>query len=158
SRARELGRPIRSIGVDSWGVDYALFDAQGNLVELPICYRDERTQGLMEQVFTLVPREEIFERTGIQFMPFNTIFQLVAHAREGISVNAAKLLLIPDAINSYLTGESATEYTNATTTQMLNAQTRRWDCELLDRLSVSTRLLPKIVSAGEQIGPVRAEL
>ncbi len=75
-RARELRRPIESIGVDSWGVDYGLVDAEGKLIEAPICYRDQRTQGIMEQVFAHVPREEIYQRTGIQFLNFNTLFQV----------------------------------------------------------------------------------
>src|SRR5262245_51050404 len=84
ARARELGRNIRTMGVDSWGVDYALLDAAGSLVELPICYRDERTSGTMDDVFARLSRTEIFERTGIQFLPFNTLFQVFAHARAGI--------------------------------------------------------------------------
>jgi rhamnulokinase len=158
ARARELGRPILSVGVDSWGVDYGLFDAVGNLVELPICYRDERTQGLMEQVFALAPRAQIFARTGIQFLQFNTLFQLFAHHREGIQAQARTLLLIPDAINFLLTGKRNSEYTNATTTQMLNARTGTWDCELLEQLDLPTRLLPEIMPAGSEAGLVRAEL
>src|SRR6185369_4112263 len=98
ARFRELGREIRSVGVDSWGVDYGLIDAQGALVEWPVCYRDERTEGVMDQVFERVSREEIFNRSGIQFMAFNTLFQLFAHQREGLSARAQKLLLMPDLI------------------------------------------------------------
>ena len=156
--ARELGRPIHSIGVDSWGVDYGLIDAHGQLVEMPVCYRDERTNGVMEQVFERVSREEIFERTGIQFMPFNTLFQLFAHARQGIHPGARTLLLIPDLINLFLTGNRATEYTNATTTQMIKARTGEWDCELLTRLSLPETLLPEIISPGTKIGSMRQDL
>jgi len=158
ARARELGRRIQSIGVDSWGVDYGLFGTDGKLVEWPICYRDERTQGVMEEVFALVPREEIFARTGIQFMPINTLFQLYAHAREGIPAEAEKLLLIPDAINFYLTGKFMTEYTNATTTQMCAAQTGKWDRELLGRLSLPTYLLSEVVSPGAEVAPVQTDI
>src|SRR5262245_62174557 len=158
ARARELDRTIRSIGVDSWGVDYGLIDAEGNLVELPICYRDERTQGVMEEVFAQVPREEIFLRTGIQFLPFNTLFQLWSHAREGIPSQANRLLLIPDLINFFLTGEARTEYTNATTTQMLNARTSMWDDELLDRLALPKQLLADVVLSGSEVGQLRKEL
>jgi rhamnulokinase len=156
--ARELGREIRSVGVDSWGVDYGLIDDDGSLVELPVCYRDERTEGVMERVFARVSREEIFTRTGIQLMAFNTLFQLEAHTREGVSVNARTLLLIPDLINFLLTGRRVTEYTNATTTQMLNAHTRTWDHELLNRLGLPVTLLPEIVPAGTTVGPIRPSL
>ena len=154
ARARELGRRIQSVGVDSWAVDYGLIDDRGELVERPICYRDERTQGAMDQVFAGVSREEIFERTGIQFMPFNTLFQLWAHQHEGIPAAARKLLLMPDLITFCLTGECVTEYTNATTTQMVNAHTGKWDYDLLNRLSLPVTLLPEIASAGTTIGPI----
>jgi len=156
ARARELGREIRSVGVDCWGVDYGLIDAEGQLVELSVCYRDERTEGTMEQVFARVPRADIFERTGIQFMSFNTLFQLEAHMREGLEGDT--LLLIPDLINFYLTGKRVAEYTNATTTQMVNASTRQWDYELLNRLGLPVNVLPEIVSPGTNLGPIRAEL
>lgn len=159
ARARAAGRRIHSIGVDSWGVDYGLVSAQGTLVENPICYRDRRTQGVMEQVFARVPREEIFERTGIQFLPFNTLFQLYAHAQAGIPEQAARLMMIPDLVNLFLTGKAVTEFTNATTTQMLNARSGTWDREMLDRLGVSsTTLLGNLVYAGTELGPVKCEL
>jgi rhamnulokinase len=156
--ARELDREIQSAGVDSWGVDYGLIDNKGELVEWPICYRDERTQGVMDQCFARVSREEIFARTGIQFMSFNTLFQLFAHQREGLAARTRRLLLMPDLINFWLTGKSVAEYTNATTTQMVNARTGKWDCELLDRLSLPAGLLPEIIPAGTTIGPIRTEL
>src|SRR5919112_4141818 len=118
ARARQLGREVRSIGVDSWAVDYGLVDAGGRLVENPVCYRDARTRGVMDEVFEVVPREELFERTGIQFLELNTLYQLFAHAREGLPREAARLLLIPDLINFMLTGRAACENTNATTTQL----------------------------------------
>ena len=158
TRARELARDIQSIGVDSWGVDYGLIDADGNLVELPICYRDERTLGVMEEVFAHIPREEIFRRTGIQFLQFNTLFQLSAHARSGIPASARSLLLVPDLINLFLTGKRVTEYTNATTTQMLNARTKCWDDELLDRLSLPRHLLADVVPSGIEVGQLRTDL
>jgi rhamnulokinase len=158
SRARELDRTIRSIGVASWGVDYGLIDAEGQLVESPICYRDGRTKNVMRQVFMCVGSEPIFEKTGIQFLPFNTLFQLVAHTREGIPSNAQTLLLIPDLINFFLTGKRVCEFTNATTTQMLDAHTGEWDCELLDRLGLKSDLLPQIVAAGSEVGLLRSEL
>jgi len=156
--ARDLGREVQSIGVDSWGVDYGLIDRDGNLIELPICYRDARTQGVMDAVFARVPRAEIFRQTGIQFLRFNTLFQLYAHSHEGIPANAHKLLLVPDLINFFLSGACVTEYTNATTTQMLNQETRTWDRAVLDRLSLPANLLTEIVSAGTEVGRLRTEL
>jgi rhamnulokinase len=158
ARARELGRPVRGVGVDSWGVDYGLIDDAGRLVENPVCYRDARTRGAMEEVFARVPRAEVFARTGVQFLDFNTLFQLHAHAREGLPLAAARLLLIPDLINFFLTGRAASEYTNATTTQLVNAETGAWDYELLERLELPSRLLAEIVPAGAELGPVREDL
>ena len=88
-------------------MDYGLVDAGGRLLEDPVCYRDERTRGVMEEIFADVPREEVFARTGIQFLDFNTLFQLRAHAVEGLPRGAKRLLLIPDLINFFLTGRAA---------------------------------------------------
>jgi rhamnulokinase len=158
ARARALGRPVHSIGVDSWGVDYGLIDDDGELLEEPICYRDERTQGALAEVFARVPRAEIFARTGIQFLVFNTLFQLYAHAQTGIPDRAARLLLIPDLINFLLTGRAVTEYTNATTTQMVNAQTGTWDRELVERLDLPAHLLAEIGPAGADLGQLKPAL
>jgi rhamnulokinase len=157
-RARKLRRSIHSIGIDSWGVDYGLVDAEGNLIENPVCYRDERTRETMDEVFARVPRDEIFERTGIQFLAFNTLFQLYAHKQEGIPTAAARLLLIPDLMNFFLTGRTFAEYTNATTTQMVNAATGTWDREMLARLGLPSDLLPEIVPAGADLGPLEPNL
>ena len=157
-RARELGRCILSIGVDSWAVDYGLIDAGGELIENPICYRDQRTQGVMEQVFARVSREEIFERTGIQLLPFNTLFQLYAHAKDRMPAEAVRLLLIPDLVNFFLTGRAVTEYTNATTTQMLSARTGTWDLEMIVRLELPSSLLCELVPAGSDLGLLKPAL
>ena len=150
--ARQLERPISSIGVDSWGTDYGLVDIDGNLCENPICYRDKRTQGVMEKVFDRMSREEIYARTGIQFLAFNTLFQLHAHVQAGLPGNASRLLLIPDLMHFLLTGRAATEYTNATTTQMVNARTGEWDQELLTSLNLPQPLLGEIIPAGTDLG------
>jgi rhamnulokinase len=157
-RARKLRRSIRSIAIDSWGVDYALVDAEGNLIENPICYRDDRTSATMDEVFARVPREEIFERTGIQFLAFNTLFQLYAHKQEGIPAAAAQLLLIPDLMNFFLTGRAVAEYTNATTTQMVNSRSGTWDRDMLTRLSLPSNLLPEILPPGTDLGPLKPHL
>jgi len=153
-RARGLGQRVRSIGVASWGVDYGLVDGAGKLLEEPICYRDSRTQGVMDKVFNCITKQDLFTRTGLQLMPFNTLFQLYAHALEGIPREANKLVLVPDLVNLSLTGRAVTEYTNATTTQMINATSRTWDTELLNRLDLPATLLPEIISAGEVVGPL----
>src|SRR5687768_15624117 len=133
ARAKVLRREIFSLGVDSWAVDYGLLDAHGHLIENPVCYRDSRTDGAMEKVFAILPRAEIFERTGIQFLNFNTIFQLFSDRR---AQAAAKILLLPDLINFFLTGKTFAEYTNATTTQMVNASTGDWDSSILEKLNL----------------------
>lgn len=156
--AQELGGPIHSVGVDSWAVDYALFDAAGALVEEPVCYRDRRTANAMDEVFRLVSREEVFDRTGIQFLSLNTLFQLHAHVRDGLSPAAARLLMIPDAVHHELTGVAAGERTNASTTQLLNAATGEWDAELFQRLHLPLALMPVVRAAGTRLGPLREPL
>ena len=157
-RARKFGRPIYSLGVDSWAVDYGLLDDENRLIENPVCYRDARTQGLMGKVLAQIPRQEIFRRTGIQFLPFNTLFQLYADAQTGIPEKAARLLLIPDLINFFLTGRAVSEYTNATTTQMLNAASQTWDTQMLERLNLPSKLLTEIVPAGTGLGLLKPAL
>ena len=155
ARARS---PITSVGVDSWGVDYALVDRDGGLVEDPICYRDDRTAGIMDAVFDVVPRDEIYGRTGIQFMPFNTLFQLAAHARDGLPGRAAHALLVPDWCHQQLCGAIACERTDASTTQLLDARTHEWDDDLFARLGLPRALMPGIVDAGATLGRLRADL
>ena len=151
-RAREMGQCVRSIGVASWGVDYGFIDAAGKLLEDPVCYRDSRTQGVMDEVFARITKQELFTRTGLQLMPFNTLFQFYANASEGIPREAHRLLLIPDLVNLSLTGRAVTEYTNATTTQMINVASRTWDIELLNRLDLPVKLMPEVISAGDVVG------
>jgi rhamnulokinase len=156
-RARALGRPVQSLGVDSWGVDYGLLDDDGRLIEDPVCYRDARTAGVPARVFERVPRAEIFGRTGIQFLDFNTLFQLDAHRCEGLPAAARRLLLIPDLVHHHLTGRAVTEYTNATTTQLVDAETGAWDRGLAASLELPAHLLGEIVPAGTDLGPLTGE-
>jgi rhamnulokinase len=157
-RARALDRRVQSIGVDSWGVDYGLVDSGGVLLENPICYRDGRTQGVLEEVFTRITREELFKRTGLQLLPFNTLFQLYAHAQEGIPRAADRLLMIPDLVNLSLTGRAVTEYTNATTTQLIDTTSRTWDTATLRQLDLPGNIFSEIVCAGDQIGSLTTAL
>jgi rhamnulokinase len=152
------GERLASVGVCSWGVDYGLLDAAGRLIGDPICYRDTRTEGAIASVTRRVPRDEIFERTGIQFLPFNTLYQLDAHVREGLPSAAARLLLIPDLCHHALAGSACSEYTNASTTQMLSLATRDWDRELLERLGLPAALLPPIVLPATDVGPLEPSL
>jgi len=154
-RARSLGGVIKSIGIDSWGVDYGLIDRAGNLYEDPICYRDRRTQGIFEQVFEKVSRAEIYQRTGIQVLEFNTLFQLYAHAS---LPETARLLQIPDLINFFLSGKAVSEYTNATTTQLVDARTGDWDDELIERVNLRGCLFAEIVPAGANLGPLKTSI
>jgi rhamnulokinase len=150
--AEGLGRRLESIGVDSWAVDYGLLDSGGRLLEDPICYRDERTAGLIEKVSAAVPYDELFKRTGIQFLALNTLYQLVAHVAEGLPREAARLLLIPDLCHHALCGSLVTERTNASTTQLLRLNDGRWDDELFASLDLPRALMPEIVPAGSELG------
>jgi rhamnulokinase len=156
--AARAGAPIASVGVDSWGVDYALLDEDGRLVEEPICYRDERTAGAMDRAFAAMPRDEIYARTGIQFLPFNTIYQLWAHVRDGLPYRARHLLLMPDFCHHHLCGSLTSERTNASTTQLLNAGTGDWDDRLFHQLNLPRRLMPEVVEAGTVVGTLRPEI
>lgn len=151
---------LDGLGVDTWGVDYALLNESGDLLENPYHYRDARTEGIMKEVFARVPREEIYARTGIQFLPFNTLYQLYAACRatpERINA-AAAFLTIPDVLNYWLTGAIACEYTNATTTQFVDARTRLWARELLAQLDLPTHLLPNIIQPGSILGPLKSSV
>lgn len=155
-KAHELKREIYSIGVDSWAVDYGLLDTNENLLANPICYRDNRTDGAMENVFKRISRDRIFEKTGIQFLSFNTIYQMFTE--NGMLEKADKLLLLPDLINFCLTGKVAAEYTNATTTQMFNAADGNWDLELLEKTNVPPLILPQIIQAGTDLGFLKKDI
>ena len=148
---------LQSVGVDCWGVDYALLDAAGELLEQPYHYRDRRTEGVMESVFERVPRERIYAATGIQFLSINTIYQLAAACRRTPEVvdAARSLATIPDVLNYWLSGKLVSEYTIATTTQMVDARTRTWAIELLKEIGLPSRLLQPIVEAGTVIGTLR---
>jgi rhamnulokinase len=143
-----------SIGVDAWGCDYGLLGENGELLGNPYHYRDARTDGVMEDVFARVPKARIYEVTGIQFLTFNTLFQLVAAARATprLLEAATQFGTIPDILNYWLTGELRAEYTSATTTQMIDARRRTWAVDLLSALDLPVRLLPPIVEPGSLIG------
>lgn len=159
-KAREQTGSIASVGVDTWGVDYGLVDSHGLLVGLPYHYRDHRTDGVMEQVFTSLPRTAIYSRTGIQFLPFNTLYQLAAQRdlQPGLLVAADRLLLMPDLFHSWLCGERVSERTNATTTRLWDTSASQWATDLLDPLDLPKRILPPVVEPGTLLGWVLPEL
>src|SRR2546428_5235090 len=158
-KARKLAGTLDSIGVDTWGVDYGLVDSHGFLLGQPYQYRDHRTNGIMEQVFASVPRDVLYRRTGIQFLPFNTLFQLYAHEhmQPGELARSQRLLMIPDLLHNWLCGSLVTERTNATTTQCLDPVAGAWVVDLLDQLGIPTTMLPPVVEAGTSLGDVLPE-
>lgn len=143
-----------SIGVDTWGVDFGLLDGQGNLIGNPVNYRDPRTDGMMDAVFATVPRDAVFAQTGIQFMPINTLYQMMSlvQARSPQLEIAATFLTAPDLINYWLTGAKVCEFSNATTTQMFNPRTGSWATEMLAALGVPTHIFPEVVPPGTRLG------
>ena len=145
------------IAVDSWGVDYGLLDRAGRLVGNPVHYRDSRTDGVMEKVFTRVPREEMFGTTGIQFMQLNTVFQLAAMVlQKDPQLDAAETLLFtPDLFHYWLCGTKANEYTMASTSQMLDCRKREWADAMLAKLSIPSRLLLPPTPPGTVLGELR---
>ena len=157
ARAAQQGE-LSGVGVDTWGVDFGLLDTQDQLIGNPVHYRDARTDGMMETAFEIVPRGEIFASTGLQFMQLNTLFQMMALKNSPQLEATRTLLLIPDLLNFWLTGEKASEYSIASTTQMLNAQTRQWDSDLLGRLGLPSQILTSIQPSGTQRGRLRESL
>jgi rhamnulokinase len=147
-------KDIVSIGIDTWGVDFGLLDIGGKLLENPVHYRDERTNGIQEEVFKIIPRSEFYSKTGIQLMNFNTIFQLyyLATRRRDMLDRAETMLHMPDLLNFFLTGNKVTEYSIASTGQMLNPFTGGWDLELIEKLNIPTKILNNIVDPGTKVG------
>jgi rhamnulokinase len=140
-----------SIGVDTWAVDFGLLDSDGRLIGNPVHYRDARTNGVMARVCDQLGRARIFEHTGIQFLPFNTIYQLAATPRAQLN-QAHTLLTVPDLLNYWLTGARVCEFSNATTTQLLDPRTRNWSDNLIDALDLPRHIFPAVVEPGTKLG------
>ncbi len=154
---RERHLELDGIGIDTWGVDFALLGADGGLLENPRHYRDARTHGQMDAVFAQVPRAEVFAETGIQFMQLNTLYQFHSMKGSPILPLARTLLMMPDLFNYWLTGVSRTERTIASTSQFYNPRLRRFSTELLEKLGLPVSLLPEIVDPGQAMGPLEPE-
>jgi len=151
---------LDGIAVDTWGVDYALLGADGSLVENPRHYRDPRTTGMMDKTFSVVPREEVFRQTGVQFMELNTLYQIHAaklHRAPGMST-ATKLLFMPDLLGYWLSGVARTELTIASTSQFYNPVTKTWAFPLLERLGIPLSIFGEIIPPGTRLGDLRDDL
>ncbi|MEV7979589.1 rhamnulokinase family protein [Streptomyces sp. NPDC086519] len=147
-----------SVGIDSWAVDYGLLDADGALLGNPVHYRDARTEGVAEKVWATVPATELYAATGIQYAPFNTLYQLVAARGTRQFAHAERLLLVPDLLAYWLTGEQGTELTNASTTQLVDPRTRDWSSEVADRLGIDLGLFAPLRQPGDPAGFLRPEV
>ncbi len=149
-----------SIGLDTWGVDYALLDKQGSFLGVPYAYRDHRTDNAMEELFRIIPKKRVYELTGIQFMQFNTLFQLYAAKRDGLPIMdlATDLLFVPDIINFMLTGVKKSEFTFATTSQLFNPVKGTWEKELFDKIGISMKIMQEIVDPGTVLGKLTPDV
>ena len=155
---RDHAPDLASIGIDTWAVDFGLLDRHGSLLSNPYHYRDSRTDGMLEEALGRVPRAEIFEQTGIQFLQLNSLYQLLAMAtgRSPVLDLAETFLTIPDLLNYWLTGQAVCEFSNATTTQCYNPRQGDWAVEMLKKLDIPTHIFPQIVPPGTDLGPLRA--
>lgn len=157
---QRFGRRLDGIGIDTWGCDFGLFDRNGQMIANPVHYRDSRTRGMMEEAFRRMAREEIFRLTGIQFMPVNTIYQLLALVvgRSPLLEVAERLLLMPSIFSYFLTGQQAVEFTHATTTQLYDPRKDAWSEPVLEAMEIPKHIMPEVVKPGTVIGGLRAKL
>ncbi len=158
--AKNEGIEITSIGIDTWGVDFALLAEDGTILGAPYAYRDPHTVNAPDEFFKIVPREKVYDLTGIQVMNFNSLYQLFALSRDNNSLLKAtkEILFMPDALAYMLTGEKVVEYTIASTSQILNPRTKKFEPELLDKAGVSPTILGDVVMPGTLIGYLRDDL
>lgn len=156
----KYGSDIKSIGIDTWGVDYGLIDENGRLISNPVCYRDSRTAGILDKAFAKLPKDKFFSLAGNQFMEINTVFQLYSAVLENDVAlkSASKLLFMPDLFAYFLTGKAVNEYTISSTSQMLNSVTRKWDNTIFSTLSLPKNLMQEVVLPGTEIGRLTANI
>ncbi|WP_054706666.1 rhamnulokinase [Bacillus sp. JCM 19041] len=156
----EMGFNPVSIGINTWAVDFVLLDEQDNRLTEAVSYRDSRTDGVMEEVIDAYGKEALYERTGIAFQPFNTLYQLLAFKKlhPKTLAKAQTFMMVPDYLHFLLTGVKTNEYTNATTTQMVNAFTKLWDEDLITEMGLPPSLFQELKLPGTNIGPIKAEL
>ena len=154
-KAGELGKAPYSVGVDTWGVDYVLLDEKDEPIGGVYCYRDGRTKSAVASVHRRVPFAELYAKTGIQFQAFNTVYQLYDDKRTGRSAKARSFLMLPDYFHFLLTGVKKQEYTNATTTGMVNALTHTWDEEIIEKLDYKKEWFGELAQPGTEAGEFR---
>lgn len=154
------GIRLSAIGIDTWGVDFGLLDKNGELIGLPVHYRDARTDGIIEKCFEIMPKEEIFRNTGLAFMQFNTLYQLAAMKRQGDPALeiADTLLFMPDLLAYFLTGKKGTEYTDASTSQLVDPRTRDWSGAIFESFGLPRHIMTKIEPAGTLRGTLLPEI
>jgi sugar (pentulose or hexulose) kinase len=159
---RKTGKDVKldGIGVDTWGVDFGLIGAGGEVLGNPYMYRDSRTDGMMDEVFKIVPRDKVFDVTGVQFMQINSLFQLFALKRSGSALLgcAETLLFMPDLFNYLFTGVRKGEFSIVSTSQMYDPRRKTWATEMLQKLGLPTRILPEIIPSGSVLGPLRDDV
>jgi rhamnulokinase len=159
-KCKQIGKIPCSMGIDTWGIDYVMLDAQDNIIGKAIGYRDKRTQGMDEKVYQIISEENLYQRTGIQKLIFNTIYQLMAvKTFSSQDMEKAKhFLMIPDYFNFRLTGNKYNEYTNATTTQLVSPDTKDWDFELIEKLGYKKDMFGRILTPKSSVGKFTKEI
>ncbi len=159
-KCKEISKIPKSIGIDTWAVDFVLLDENEDILGNTVAYRDDRTEGLMEEVFKIIPKDMLYLYTGIQFQRFNTIYQLMAIKKKNPEnlKKAKTFLMIPDYFNFLLTGKKVNEYTNATSTQLVNSFDRTWDENILDSLGINRDIFQEIKLPKTSLGNLRSEL
>ena len=152
--AERAGSEVAGIGVDSWGVDFGLLDEKGNLIENPYHYRDSRTNGMMKKAFELMPQRDIYEHTGIQFLQFNSIYQLLSmrFADSQVLATANRLLFIANLISYFLSGNPCAEYTLASSSQLMDMRTGRWSQAIFEKMNLPMGIMPDVIGPGKIIG------
>lgn len=159
-KCKDIGKLPVSVGIDTWAVDFVLLDGENKRIGNAVAYRDDRTKNMDKKVYELIDEKELYKRTGIQKQLFNTIYQLMALREKNPDElkKAAKLLMIPDYFHFVLTGNTAAEYTNATTTQLVSAKTNDWDWELIDKLGYPQSIFQKIQMPGTELGNLKDDI
>ncbi len=157
-KSKELGYVPSYIGIDTWAVDYALLDKEDKLIECVYAYRDNRMESVIQKLHKLIPFDELYKRTGIQYQPFNTVYQLYADKVSGKIEQAESMLMLPDYLNFLLTGVKKQEYTNATSTGLVNAETHNWDRDILEILGFDRKLFGTLSQPGTMVGELKKEI